>query len=95
MKEERAFWHEQQPERVLSDLKTTITGLSEKEALERLQIYGPNRLPSSPKTLPFFRFLLQFHNLLIYVRRVDILLEWIFFFHFFLLPNDTTIFQYS
>ncbi len=67
VKEERTTWHEQPSEIILTDLKATITGLSENEALERLQIYGPNRLPSPPRKNAFFRFLLQFHNLLIYV----------------------------
>jgi len=42
-------------------------GLSEAEAEERLHRYGPNRLPQVRKRGALVRFLLQFHNLLIYV----------------------------
>ncbi|MEI8595549.1 cation-transporting P-type ATPase [Photobacterium sp. Hal280] len=42
-------------------------GLSSEEAAKRLSIYGPNRLPEPPKPHPLHRFLMQFHNILIYV----------------------------
>ncbi|WP_202603405.1 cation-transporting P-type ATPase [Photobacterium halotolerans] len=42
-------------------------GLSSEEAAKRLSIYGSNRLPTPPKPHPLFRFLKQFHNILIYV----------------------------
>lgn len=60
-------WHDQPQERVLSELKTTSDGLSEDEAQKRLATYGPNRLPATQKRSVFIRFLLQFHNILIYV----------------------------
>jgi magnesium-transporting ATPase (P-type) len=45
-------------------------GLSEAAVAERLQQYGPNRIESAAKTGPLKRFLLQFHNVLIYVLLV-------------------------
>jgi magnesium-transporting ATPase (P-type) len=42
-------------------------GLSSNEAHARLKQYGRNRLPRPPKRSAFIRFLLQFHNILIYV----------------------------
>ncbi|MDJ0513691.1 MAG: cation-transporting P-type ATPase [Methyloceanibacter sp.] len=42
-------------------------GLSSGEATARLERYGPNRLPDVERRGPLRRFLLQFHNLLIYV----------------------------
>jgi len=60
-------WHELSQKLVLDELKTTPAGLSESEARSRLEIYGANRLPEPPKRSVFVRFLLQFHNILIYV----------------------------
>jgi len=42
-------------------------GLSGDEAAARLDRYGPNRLPTIQQRGALMRFLLQFHNLLIYV----------------------------
>jgi magnesium-transporting ATPase (P-type) len=43
------------------------TGLSQAEADERLARHGPNSLPPPERRGPLARFLLQFHNVLIYV----------------------------
>jgi magnesium-transporting ATPase (P-type) len=43
------------------------TGLSASEAAQRLERYGPNRLPEPPRRSPILRFLAHFHNVLIYV----------------------------
>jgi magnesium-transporting ATPase (P-type) len=61
------FWHDQSSEAALRKLETTPTGLSQTEAEARLATYGPNRLPEPPRRSVFIRFLLQFHNILIYV----------------------------
>jgi len=45
----------------------SASGLSNVEALTRLDRYGANRLPEAAKRSAFLRFLLQFHNILIYV----------------------------
>ncbi|MDP2881623.1 MAG: cation-transporting P-type ATPase [Azonexus sp.] len=42
-------------------------GLSAMEAAQRLNTHGPNRLTPPKKRGPVLRFLLQFHNVLIYV----------------------------
>ena len=55
------------PEETLARLAVDLEGLDSGTAAERLQRYGPNRLPSPPKTGPLVRLLRQFHNLLIYV----------------------------
>ena len=60
-------WHDQSVDSAMSTLKATETGLSEAEAQERLGIYGFNRLPEPQKKSVLLRFLLQFHNILIYV----------------------------
>ena len=48
-------------------LETAATGLSPEIARERLRQYGPNRLSERRGHGPFLRFLLQFHNVLIYI----------------------------
>lgn len=60
-------WHDQSVGSAMSTLKATETGLSEAEAQKRLGAYGFNRLPEPKKKSVFLRFLLQFHNILIYV----------------------------
>jgi magnesium-transporting ATPase (P-type) len=51
----------------VQQMKTQATGLDPLEAQRRLQQYGPNRLPEGGQRSAFKRFILQFHNLLIYV----------------------------
>ncbi len=60
-------WHTQAAEDSLAALSSGLDGLSADEAERRLQQHGPNRLPEHKGEGPFKRFLLQFHNLLIYV----------------------------
>ena len=60
-------WHEQSVEHVLKVLNVTPAGLTEDDARSRLATYGPNQMPEPPRRGPLMRFLLQFHNLLIYV----------------------------
>lgn len=60
-------WHEFAPAAVLGALQTSTDGLSEVEATERLTTYGYNRLPKAKARNPLFRFILHFHNILIYV----------------------------
>ena len=52
---------------VLRSLDASTEGLSTVEAATRLNKYGANRLPEQPKRSPVLRFLLHFHNVLIYV----------------------------
>ena len=60
-------WHSLEQDQVLDLLDADAGGLDEAEAQRRLETYGPNRLPEPPRRHPFVRFLLQFHNILIYV----------------------------
>ena len=46
------------------------TGLDPQQAAQRLAQYGRNELPAPPRRPPWQRFLLQFHNPLIYVLLV-------------------------
>ena len=62
-------WHGLEQDQVLELLDAGTGGLGEAEAQRRLETYGPNRLPEPPRRHPFARFLLQFHNILIYVLR--------------------------
>ena len=52
---------------VLVQLDSTARGLDAAEAAARLESIGANRLPDPPRNGPVIRFLLQFHNVLIYV----------------------------
>ena len=60
-------WHEIATDAVLDRLDTSPDGLAETEAAERLNIYGFNRLPEPRTRSSFHRFILHFHNVLIYV----------------------------
>ncbi|PZX23362.1 calcium-translocating P-type ATPase [Rhodobacter capsulatus] len=51
----------------LAALDATHDGLTTAEANDRLTKFGPNRLPEARGRGPLLRFLLQFHNVLIYV----------------------------
>jgi magnesium-transporting ATPase (P-type) len=61
-------WHALSADEVVKRLDTNREkGLDTDEAAARLQKYGPNRLPEGKKRGPFFRFLSQFNNILVYV----------------------------
>lgn len=63
-------WHNLPAPQVLEVLATGHAGLSRTEAGRRLEHYGANRLqPPKPKSV-IIRFLLQFHNVLIYILLV-------------------------
>jgi magnesium-transporting ATPase (P-type) len=67
MHDKNSSWHHQPISHVLAELLANINGLSEAEAQQRLATHGSNRLPEAKKRGMFVRFLLQFHNILIYV----------------------------
>ncbi|GGD42784.1 cation-transporting P-type ATPase [Sinisalibacter lacisalsi] len=69
MTETRAqtVYHAATREEALAALETTAKGLTEEEVAARRERYGPNALPEPPKRSAFVRFILQFHNVLIYV----------------------------
>ena len=60
-------WHDCAADAVLDALHVTAAGLTTAEAQQRLQTHGPNRLPAPKQRSALVRFLLQFHNILIYV----------------------------
>lgn len=61
------IWHAATAEQALAALGADIGGLSHEEAAARLEKYGLNRLPEPAKRSLLVRFLLHFHNILIYV----------------------------
>ncbi len=66
MSEKHTPWAED-PARALDAVDATEDGLSSDDAAERLSEHGPNRLPEAARRGPLMRFLVQFHNVLIYV----------------------------
>ncbi len=60
-------WHEIAGDRVVERLDTSPRGLTEAEVAERLKLHGPNRLPEPRSRSALHRFVLHFHNILIYV----------------------------
>lgn len=63
----QTLWHTLSTENTLEHLNASADGISHAEATERLAEYGPNRLPEAARRSGLTRFLLQFHNILIYV----------------------------
>ncbi|WP_052464369.1 cation-transporting P-type ATPase [Geoalkalibacter subterraneus] len=64
---QNTLWHARTVEDVRQTLNVPEEGLSDQEAAERLERYGPNQLPAPQRRGPLKRFFVQFHNLLIYV----------------------------
>jgi magnesium-transporting ATPase (P-type) len=60
-------WHASDVDDVLVALESSTDGLAASEAARRKALCGQNRLPQAARRGPLMRFLLQFHNLLIYV----------------------------
>lgn len=63
----RSPWHALSEQDVLQLLDAGEDGLLQSHVAQRLQTYGANRLPEAPRRSIWLRFLLQFHNILIYV----------------------------
>ena len=64
---EKDAWYSIPAEEVFQKLVSGDNGLKQTEVERRLQKYGLNRLRPPKKDGPLTRFLLQFHNVLIYV----------------------------
>lgn len=62
-------WFQLPADRVMAALETTTEGLTDEQAAERLSRYGRNELKLKTRG-PLVRFLLQFHNSLLYVLMV-------------------------
>jgi magnesium-transporting ATPase (P-type) len=63
----RPHYHNEEVGDVLDLLDTAPAGLTSEEASDRLEVFGPNRLPEPAGRNPLVRFLSHFHNVLIYV----------------------------
>lgn len=63
----RKNWHQLPVDKTLEELSTSADGLTRKEAQKRLEEHGLNKLPEPETQSALMRFLLQFHNVLIYV----------------------------
>jgi len=62
-----AHWHAMRQETVLSELATTIQGLTEKNADELLRITGPNALKEPEKQSLLSKFISQFKNVMVLI----------------------------
>ncbi|MDO8704661.1 MAG: cation-transporting P-type ATPase [Sulfuricaulis sp.] len=60
-------WHHLSAQETLDAVSSSAHGLNHTETAQRLAQYGPNRLTPHKRRGPLLRFLLQFHNVLIYV----------------------------
>ncbi len=65
--EQTSAWHSYPPQQVLEAFRTNHGGLPQSEIKRRLEQYGANRLKPPKPQSNFIRFLLQFHNVLIYI----------------------------
>lgn len=68
-------WHNLSTEEALGKLNSSRSGLSEGEAKERLQRYGPNELREKGKSPAILVFLRQFASPLIYILLAAALIE--------------------
>ncbi|OYY08981.1 MAG: carbonate dehydratase [Rhizobiales bacterium 35-68-8] len=68
-------WHAASSAMAVEAFRTTLDGLTGKEAARRLAAFGPNRLPPAARRSALVRFLMQFHNPLIYVLLASALLS--------------------
>lgn len=60
-------WHNLSSDEALSALNSSLTGLSDSEASDRLRSFGLNKLPELARKNVLLRFFHHFHNILIYV----------------------------
>ncbi|MBI2663917.1 calcium-transporting P-type ATPase, PMR1-type [Candidatus Woesearchaeota archaeon] len=60
-------YYQLSPEKALTELKTSLSGLSDAEASKRLTAYGPNQLKEGKGVSHFKLFLEQFNNFLVWI----------------------------
>ncbi|MBV2234375.1 MAG: hypothetical protein KUL75_02405, partial [Sterolibacterium sp.] len=60
-------WHALSCAEVAGQLQADLHGLSAAEAQRRIDQYGRNQLAPPPRRGPLLRFILQFHDVLLYV----------------------------
>jgi len=75
LEEPATFWHTLSIEDVCARLKATPTGLTETEAAERLNAYGPNELEAAHRISPWALLLEQFKNVLIIILLIATVLS--------------------
>ncbi len=63
-------FYAQEPDRVLADLDSTLDGLSQVQAQDRLQVYGANELEAGEKRSLLAKFIDQFKDLMIIILLV-------------------------
>ncbi len=68
------MWQVLEPAEAFKRLNSRETGLTESEAQQRLQEFGSNTLSPPPKRSAWSRFLMQFHNLIIYILLISAVL---------------------
>jgi len=62
-----SLWHHKKITDVLSELKTTPSGISDAEASARLEKYGPNKIKDARKTTALQIFLNQFKSPIVWI----------------------------
>lgn len=70
-------WHHLPEAEALGALDASTAGLSSEDAKKRQTQYGLNQLPAPARRSVWMRFLLQFHNILIYVLLGAVLITFI------------------
>ncbi|HAP32578.1 MAG TPA: ATPase [Firmicutes bacterium] len=60
-------WHQIEVDWIVTDLKTSLQGISQIEAQRRLHEYGPNELREKKKRTPYVMFFDHFKNLLVII----------------------------
>ena len=65
--ESNTAWHALSTDEIFKCLNSNAHGLTQSDAQTRLSSYGLNRLPETTRKSSLVRFLLHFHNILIYV----------------------------
>ncbi len=67
-------WHSLSADDTLLRLNSSLRGLSSQQAYDRIGDYGKNIVPAKPPPSVLQRFLVQFHNILIYILIVAALI---------------------
>ena len=70
-----AAWHRMEAEEVLRILKSSLKGLSNEEAIERLRKFGFNELKGKKKTSPLQVFLAQFKSTFVIMLLIAVLIS--------------------
>ena len=77
MKKYLKYPHSLSLEAVIDELRTTSSGLSNKEAQERLGTYGPNEIPEGRSISLFFLILKQFKSWLVIILIIAAIISWL------------------